>query len=408
MRKSYLLWILTSILTFNYIDRIALGVVLDGIKQTFSVSDTELGFLSGLAFATFYSLMGVPIARWADRGDRIKIIAITTLLWSIGVAACGLAQTFLQLLLIRVAVGVGEAGCVPPSYSIIADTFARSERPRAVAIYGLGGGLACVVGYFLSGQFSETFGWRETFLLLSLPGPFLAAIAWLTLKDSRHALPTADNSVSMLEVAKILWANKTFRHLLICFSLSQMFSYGLMQWQAVYLIRHFNLSSGEVGVGLALAYGVAIICGTYLGGELAARFAPNDESRQLKWVALTLSAGGLFSVLIYCASSALGALLWMALATTLVSVLNGPLFSTIQSLVPDRIRAVSFSILYLVSNFVGLGMGPLLAGVLSDAFEPWAGSESLRFASMGLAPGFLWAAWHAWCARATVASDLVS
>ncbi len=146
--KSYLLVVLTAILTFNYVDRVALGVLLQDIKSSLGASDTQLGFLSGIAFALFYSVMGVPIARWADRGNRVTIISLTTLLWSAGVAACGAAVSFAQLLVTRVAVGVGEAGCIPPAFALIAEYFPRAERPRAAALYGLGGGFALVIGFF--------------------------------------------------------------------------------------------------------------------------------------------------------------------------------------------------------------------------------------------------------------------
>src|SRR5262245_29241708 len=136
--KRYLLVLLTAIMVCNYVDRLALGLLLQDIKVDLELSDTQLGFLSGIAFALFYSVMGIPIARWADRGNRLTIISWCTALWSVTVALCGLAQSFLQLLAIRVVVAVGEAGCTPPAFSLIADYFNRSERPRAVSIYNLG------------------------------------------------------------------------------------------------------------------------------------------------------------------------------------------------------------------------------------------------------------------------------
>src|SRR6187431_1078222 len=185
--KHYLLAALTVILTFNYMDRVALGILLQDIKADLHLSDTQLGFLSGIAFALFYSVMGVPIARWADRGNRVTIITLTTALWSVAVALCGVATSFTQLLLTRVAVAVGEAGCIPPAFSLIADYFNRGERPRASAIYGLGAPLSTVIGYFFSGWLNDLYGWRVTFMLLGVPGLVLAALAWFTLRDPRHA-----------------------------------------------------------------------------------------------------------------------------------------------------------------------------------------------------------------------------
>jgi MFS family permease len=185
--RNYLLTSLLVILVFNYVDRLALGVVLQDIKVDLDLTDTQLGFLSGIAFALFYSVMGVPIARWADRGDRVVIIVLCTGLWSVAVLLCGVATSFVQLLLIRVVVAIGEAGCTPPAFSLIADYFNRAERPRAAAIYGLGGPLATIVGFFLAGWLNELYGWRVTFMALGAPGLLLAALAWFTLKEPRRA-----------------------------------------------------------------------------------------------------------------------------------------------------------------------------------------------------------------------------
>src|SRR5688572_19698438 len=153
-----MLVVLLVILASNYADRMALGLVMQDIKIELALSDVELGVLSGIAFAFFYSVMGIPIARWADRGNRVTIIALTTALWSAAVALCGLAGNFVQLLLIRIGVAVGEAGCIPPAHSLIADYFTRAERPRAVAIYMLGGSLSVVVGFFVAGWLNELYG----------------------------------------------------------------------------------------------------------------------------------------------------------------------------------------------------------------------------------------------------------
>jgi len=162
---------------------------MQGIKQDLHLTDTQLGTLSGIAFALFYSVMGIPIARWADRGNRVNIVSLAAALWSVLVALCGLAQTFVQLLLLRIAVGVGEAGCIPPSNSLIADYFSREERPRALSIYLLGGPLSMVIGYFGVGWFNELYGWRIAFLMIGIPGVVVAAIARFTLRSPGRVDP---------------------------------------------------------------------------------------------------------------------------------------------------------------------------------------------------------------------------
>jgi len=167
-------------------DSWSLGVALQSIKTDLHLSDTQLGLLSGLAFAFLYAVMGIPIARWADSGNRIAIISLTIALWSAAMALCALAKTFVQLLLIRVGLAIGEAGCIPPAHSLIADHFTRAERPKAVSLYMLGVPLSAVLGYFLSGWLNELYGWRVMYMLLGLPGLGLSAVAWLTLKEPRE------------------------------------------------------------------------------------------------------------------------------------------------------------------------------------------------------------------------------
>jgi MFS family permease len=416
--KNYLLAVLMVILVFNCVDRVALGLVLENIKADLHLSDTQLGFLSGIAFALFYSVMGVPIARWADRSNRVLIISVTAALWSVAVALCGFADTFVQLLLIRITVAVGEAGCIPPAFALIADYFNRAERPRAAAIYGLGAPLSTVIGYFFSGWLNDLYGWRVTFMLLGVPGLVLAALAWFTLRDPRHAdAKRADRhsratpqtvAPPFRETCVTLWANATFRHLLLCLSVMFFFSYGIFVWLPAFVMRSYNLTSGELGTWLALTYGLGGTIGAYVGGHLASRHAANNEGLQLKAMAGAIALAGVLSVLAYLSSNQYVAFLLIALSAMGLTTANGPLFGTIQTLVPESMRAVSFALVYLFANLIGMGLGPLAAGALSDALRPWVGEESLRYALLILAPGYLVCAWHAWRASKTVARDLAA
>jgi MFS family permease len=407
--KNYLLAVLLVILAFNFVDRLALGLVLQDIKVDLHLTDTQLGFLSGIAFALFYSVLGIPIARWADRGNRITIITITTALWSVAMALCGLAGSFLQLLLIRVGIAVGEAGCIPPAHSLIADHFTRAERPRAVAIYKLGGPLSILIGYALAGWLNELYGWRMTFVVLGIPGLILAVFVRFTLREPRLAEAgtiTRPDPPSMKDVCVTLWANTTFRHLVVCYAVVFFFGYGIRLWEPAFFIRTYGLETGELGTWLALVVGIGGVAGTYLGGELASRYAAQNEGLQLKAVAIAYCSFGFISALIYLSPNHYAAFALMALGTVGGATANGPLFATIQTLVPDRMRAVSIAVIYLFANLVGMGLGPLAAGVLSDALRPWAGENSLRYALLALCPGYLWAAWHLWRASTTVARDL--
>lgn len=416
--RHYLVGVLLVVLAFNYVDRLALGLVLQDIKLDLDLTDTQLGLLSGLAFALFHSIMGIPIARWADRGNRVTIIALTTALWSAAVVLCGAAANFVQLLLIRIGVAVGEAGCVPPAHSLIADHFSRAERPRAVARYMLGVPLSVVIGYSLAGWLNQLYGWRMTFVLLGLPGVALAAIAWLTLReprlepaatkartDSPRSVSPDDATASLGEVFVTLWACVTFRHLLFCFSLIALFD-GMLQWKPAFFIRSFGLETGELGTWLAGIHGVAGVLGTYVGGEWASRRAVNNERLQLETMAVAYCGFAILSAGVYLAPNYYLAFALIAVTAVIGAATGGPLFATIQTLVPERMRATSIAVIYLVANLVGMGLGPLAAGALSDALRPLLGEESLRYALLALSPGYAWSGWHLWRASKTVMSDL--
>ena len=405
---------LAAILAFNYVDGLAMGLVLQDIKADLHLSDTQLGFLTGIAFALFYSVMGIPIARWADRGNRVAIISVTALLWSVMVILCGRAMSFAQLLAGRVGVAVGEAGCVPPAHSLIADYFSRAERPRAVALYMMGGSLSMAIGYFLAGWLNQLYGWRATFALLGLPGLGLALLAWLTLREPRSfrqiepsasAAPDLDTT-TLTGVYRALWANSSFRDVLFCFCVMTFFSAGIQQWQPAFFIRSYGVGTGELGTWFALIYGVSGILGTYAGGSLASRRAPNNERLQLGVMAAVYAALSCLTAGIYLVPERNAAFGLIAVGTIAAAAVSGPLFAMIQTLVAPRMRATSIALVYLFSNLVGTGLGPLTVGVLSDALRPFLGEESLRYALLALCPGYLWGGWHLWRARRTIVRDL--
>lgn len=406
--KRYLLGVLLLLQMFNFMDRYALGVVLEDIKVDLGLSDTQLGFMSGLAFAFFYSLMGVPIARWADRGDRVRIMSVCAGLWSIAVAACGFATTFVQLLLVRVGVAVGEAGGYVPAFSLLADYFNRGERPRAMSIFGLGACLSLVFGYLLSGWLNELYGWRIMFVLLGLPGVVLAALTWLTIKEPRTLAVTAraEDQPSIQQVGRVLWTNTTFRHLLLSISIQFFFLNGALQWQPTFFNRSFGLTSAQIGGWFAVIYGLGSILGTYAGGALASRHAAHDERLQLKVVAMVMAAAPVLGIWIYLSSNLYLTFALMGLFMFSQAICNGPLFATVQTLIPERMRAVAIAITLMFGNLIGLGLGPLAVGVVSDALRPWAGSESLRYALIVMSPGLFGVAWHVFLASRSVERDL--
>lgn len=425
--QKYLLAVLSLILAFNYVDRIALGLLLQDIKIDLELSDSQLGLLSGIAFAFFYSILGIPIARWADRGNRVTVVAITTSLWSASVVLCGAAGSFFQLLAIRICVAVGESGCIPVAQSIIADYFLRAERARAISIYMLGGSLSYVIGYLLAGWLNELYGWRITFMLLGLPGVPVAALAWFTLREPRlskgspatltesyaamysselRGSMSSSTHPSMREVFRTLWVISTFRYLLFAFSVLFFFSYGINKWLPTFFIRSHGVQTGELGIWFAAIWGLGGLVGTYWGGRLASHTAANNERLQLRVMAIVYGGIAIISPCIYLTSNRYLAFAQMGLVAVGTAVNLGPLFAIVQTLVPGKMRAMSIALIYLFANLIGMGIGPFAAGALSDALKPLLGEESLRYSLMALSPGYLLCGWCLLRASGTVARDL--
>lgn len=411
-KRAYLLSVLTVIFAFNQVDRIALGIVQQDIKIALDLSDTQIGLLTGIAFAFFYAIVGVWIARLADRGNRIVIISLTTALWSLCLGVSAAVTSFIQLMLVRIGVAVGEAGCVPSSHSLIADAFPSSERPRAFARFMLGVPLALSVGYFAAGWLNELVGWRQTFLILALPGLILAPLAFLTLSDDRKNFPAPKQPGAegiqgrhLSRDLKQLWQNRTFRHLLICNSLWAVFGIGILQWTPTFFIRTHGIGTGELGTWFALIFGVAGGAGVYLGGELAAKYGVNNEKRQLSACAIAFIFFGAAHAVAFAASDYTVALAAITLAAFGGNMAQGPIFANIQVVVDGRMRATAIAIIAFFQNLVGAGLGPLAAGFLSDTLQPLLGNDALRYALIILCPGYFWAAWHLWRAGRTISSD---
>lgn len=412
--KQYLLVTLLLIQAFIFAERTLLGLVLQDIKVELDLSDTQLGLLSGIAFAFFYTLMGIPIARWADRGNRITLITITTALWGAAMVLCGMVGSFVQLLLVRVGVAVGEAGSFPAANSLIADHFTRAERPRATSIFMLNGALSMALAYLLGGWLNELYGWRVAFIAIGVPGLVLALLAKFTLREPRVE-KLAQTTVSMREppkqlgavkVLKVLWQKGAFKHLLLAHAVLYLFNYGVMQWFPSFFVRSHGMPTDELGVWLAVIWGVGGSLGIYLGGVLASRYATHNEPLQLRFMAVVYSLFAFANVLIYLSADKHVALGLMALSAVVVSTANGPIFAIIQTIVPAPMRATAIALLFLFANLIGMGFGPLAVGMLSDALMPVFGQESLRYALVAMCPGFLWVGLHMWMASKTVHSNM--
>ena len=406
--KHYMLGLLTVVATFDYLERYVLSLLLEPIKQDLQLSDSQLGFLTGFAFALFYAVAGIPIARLADRSNRNTIISLTTALWSAMLALCGLVGNFTQLLLVRVGVAVGEAGCLPPAQSLIADYFDRAERPRAMAIYWMCGSSAIIIGYLGGGWLGEYFGWRMTFIVMGLPGILLAILVKVTLREPRLKLKSVRvvEHPPFKEVMNTLWRQRAFRHIAIAFCVSYFFGAGILIWKPTFFMRSHGMEIGELGTWLALVFGATGLFGNYLGGVLASRYAAGKEALQMRTTALTFFLCGLIYLTAYLVANKYIALALLATAGLLASLTVGAVFSAIQSLVNNHMRSVAIAVIFLWANLIGLGLGPIAAGVISDLLTPMFGQESLRYSLVFFSPGYLWVAFHYWKAAKTIEDDI--
>lgn len=383
--RYYVLGVLLVVYVFNFIDRQILSILMEPVRVDLDLSDTQLGFLSGIAFALFYATLGIPIARLADRTSRTGVIAVCLAIWSAMTAVCGLAQNFWHMLIARIGVAVGEAGGSPPSHSLIADYFQEHERATALGIFALGVPIGVMFGLFIGGWANEFFGWRITFMLVGIPGVLLALGVWFTVKEPRKGgadgvVPQRDPEVALKDVFAFLWGQRSFRFMSIASAVHAFVGYGIGQWYPAFLIRSHDMSTGEVGTYLALVIGVFGGAGTFLGGYLADRLGARDR-RWYMW--LPMWATGLatpFYFGIFLAPSYSIVFLFMILPTLLSSFYLGPVFSMTQGLVPPAMRATAAAVLLFVINIIGLGLGPQAAGILSDLLRPMYGEDSLRYA----------------------------
>ena len=392
------LWILLIVYIFNFIDRQIVNILAEPIARELSLSDTQIGLMTGLAFALFYTLLGLPIARYADRPttNRPKLIAAALATWSAMTALCGYAQNFVQLLLARIGVGVGEAGCTPAAHSLISDMVPKERRASALAFYALGIPIGTLLGMIIGGLLADAVGWRNAFVVVGLPGVALAIVVVIALKEPRHAMASVADSgpaISNADVLGSIFRSKAMVFLLIAASSAAFLSYGKTTWATILFQRTHGLSPGEVGLYFGVINGVAGILGTWLGGRIADRWGMTNRQHVLTSPAIGMAAAIPFAYLGYAASDWRVALFLLFVPTVLNSLYYGPVYSSVQGLVPVRSRAMAAAVLLFFQNLIGLGFGPLLFGMLSDWIKPSVGEDSVQVVLytatfMGLIPAF--------------------
>ncbi len=410
-QRHYALIILTLAYTSSHIDRGIVNIVLQPLKNEFQVSDTWLGLLSGLAFALFYATLGIPIAMWADRGNRRNIIALAVTVWSAMTAACGLATNFTHLLMARIGVGIGEAGSSPPSHSMIADLYPKEQRSMAMAIYAIGVYAGAMLGLVVGGYVVHHYGWRMTFYVVGLPGLLIALLVRFTISEpvrgnSDGLAHNAALKSNIFQVARHLWTTKSARHITIGLTLVSFVGYGGLIFGPSFFMRSLGMNLQEVGLIFGIIAGFVGGFGALTGGFLADRLSRRD-ARWNAWVIAVAKILGMPLFIIFYTSSNLALMIPIYIVSSILGAFYlGPSFAMIQSLTPLHMRALASAVMLFVLNFIALGFGPLTVGIVSDFLHPYFGEESLRWALFGTSFIGVWAAVHYYWAGKTYKDDL--
>lgn len=399
--KWFVLVMLTIMYTFNFIDRQILVILQEPIKAELGLSDTELGLLTGLAFAALYVTLGIPIARYADLNNRKNVVAVSLAVWSAMTIVSGRAMNFMQLFLARIGVGIGEAGGSPPAHSIISDYFPPEKRATALSIYSTGIYIGILLGYIVGGVIAKYYGWRMAFYALGIPGVLFAILVYYTIKEpikgQNDPIPigsdgeaAAVKTPGLKEVITYLLGKKTFIYFALAAGFHTFTTYGVGNFLPSFLQRVHGIDIATAGIVLGLTTGIGGFIGTFLGGFLADKLRDRDM-RWYMWVPLIAGVCTIVpSLVLYLTGNGQIAMAMTFFTGSLTAFFLGPTIAVTHSLVGPKMRAFASSILFFILNLIGLGFGPLFVGLVSDALTPQYGDESLRYAFLAtMIAGFI-------------------
>jgi len=409
--RRYALGVLVVVYMFNFIDRQILAILLPAIKAEFLVDDWVLGFLAGSAFALFYATLGVPIALLADRWNRRNLIAIAVAIWSAMTALSGAAGNIVHLALARIGVGIGEAGCSPAAHSMISDYYPPKQRSTAMGIFTLGISLGIMIAYLAGGWVAQNIGWRAAFFMVGLPGLLLAIVVRFTVQEPPRGMSEgrtdSGRRAGSVEVARALLHRQSFLHLAIGSGLASFGGYAVISFFPSFMIRTHGMSLAEIGVYLGLILGIAGGLGFAGGGYVADKVATQRRKYSLWSVSAATMFGWLFIFPIYLLDNAYWVLAAFVIPTIFSNFYLATTFAQVQGLVGLRMRAVASALLLFLLNIIGLGLGPMFTGILSDLLRESFGDDSLRY-SLLLVGAVIgpWSAYHYFIAGRHIEADL--
>jgi predicted MFS family arabinose efflux permease len=375
-RPGLVLAMVTLVFVVNMLDRQILGILLPQIRAEFHLSDTALGLLAGPTFAVIYSVMGVPLAMLADRTSRRNLIAAALALFSATTLLCGMAANFPQLLLARFGTGIGEAGTAPAINAMIADIYPPQRRAGALSVYCAGANAGILLAFFAGGLLAQTAGWRVAFMAAGVPGLVLALLFLLLVREpQRTAQQRHFNPVAVLG---LLWPQPGFRPIVLGAALTSISGYAAITFIPSFLTRSHHMRPVEIGITLALAAGVLGFAGTMLPGLFADR--RGDAAFGLRISAIGMLIALPFTAIFYLADNPVVAIAAFGIPALVATSYLGPCMAAVQNMATGGMRAQAAALPLLIITLVGLGIGPQMVGILSDALRPYYGEQSLRYA----------------------------
>jgi len=403
--------VLAVVYMFNFIDRQILAILLPAIREEFQVGDTVLGFLTGTAFALFYVTLGIPIAQLADRWNRRNLVAASLALWSGMTALSGLALNIVHLTLARIGVGIGEAGCSPSAHSMISDYYPPEQRSTAMGVYTLGISAGIMLAYLAGGWVAQNIGWREAFFIVGIPGLVLAVVVRFTVIEPERGASEnrsdSGTSPKLLDVFQFLLARRAFIHMGVGAGLSSFVGYSVINFAPSFIVRSFGMGLAELGFWLGIIVGIAGGCGFFIGGYIADRISSRGRRMAFQFLATAMLASALCYVAVFLSQSARWCLAMLVIPSVLSNFYLAPVLAQAQGLVSLRMRSVASALVLMLINVIGLALGPLLTGMLSDTLAASFGAEAMRYSLLIVCCVMLpWAALHYVMAGRTIDLDL--
>ncbi|MDB9789095.1 MFS transporter [Gammaproteobacteria bacterium] len=410
--RYLVLGILTTVYISNFVDRQVINVLAAYIIEDLQLSDGQFGALSGIAFALIYTVLGIPIARLADLSNRRNVIAISVATWSLMTAACGFAQNFGQLFLARVGVGIGEAGGSPPAHSIVSDIFPAAQRATALSIYSLGVYGGILVGTVGGAYLVQYFDWRTAFIVVGLPGLILAFIVRFVIKEPPRGMAESRRDIAppgFFKVMRILASRKAFKHLSFACALHAFVTYGMGNFMPLFLGRIHDMPILDIGLYYGLIAGIGGLAGTFFGGWYSDRKSnQHGDMRWYIWIPFisTVAAIPLALITFIVMPDGYSAVFFYLLPVFFGGFYLAPCIAATHFLVGIRMRAMASAILLFVLNLIGLGLGPMVTGFVSDWLTPTFGNDALRYAMSLTVLVNIWCALHYYWATKTIREDI--